>query len=170
MLRITKIINKNRLLNVFLILSAALFIPPMFAGIINAGNIAAVILSAAVFLICKYFHVIKNTKGLFITFMILTPLFLLGLAYAAFLSVNMIITASQKPQASPEKERTVIVLGCMVKGDAPSAMLERRLMAARDYLLADENAVCVVTGGLGENKTHTEAEVMRAWFIKNNIS
>jgi uncharacterized SAM-binding protein YcdF (DUF218 family) len=82
----------------------------------------------------------------------------------------MLIAARSEPEIIPGKERTVIVLGCQIRGDYPSGMLARRLAAARDYLLADELAVCVVTGGVGQGLARSEACVMRDWLVQNGIS
>ncbi|MDR2559322.1 MAG: YdcF family protein [Oscillospiraceae bacterium] len=97
-------------------------------------------------------------------------IFAVGLFYVGFLTVNIIIAANDEPEIIPGKERTVIVLGCQIRGDNPSLMLARRLAAARDYLLADESAVCVVTGGIGQGQTRSEACVMRDWLVQNGIS
>jgi uncharacterized SAM-binding protein YcdF (DUF218 family) len=71
----------------------------------------------------------------------------------------------------PEKsgEATVIVLGCKVNGDSPSLMLRRRLLCARDYLLENPQAKCIVSGGLGENESYSEAYVMKKFLTENGI-
>jgi len=159
---------------ILVIIPCAIFLPlfiiPMFYGIINAGNIVGTLFLTAVFVIWAFFPVIRQVRRLYVLFIIFLLFSAVGFIYAAFLSVNMVIAMSDNPEIFPDKERTVIVLGCMVKGDAPSVMLARRLTAARDYLLEDPNAVCVVTGGLGHNQTHTEADVMRDWLIRYGIA
>ena len=73
----------------------------------------------------------------------------------------------RKPQTSGEA--TVIVLGCKVNGDQPSLMLQRRLLAARDYLLQNPQANCVVSGGMGDNESYTEAHVMKKFLVEHGI-
>jgi uncharacterized SAM-binding protein YcdF (DUF218 family) len=168
-------LNKKRLVSGLLILPlsavlCALFIFPMTVRIINAGNIAGVMFGAAIVLIWAFFPLIRRRKTLFTAFKILAVICAAGLLYAGFLSVNMLIAARGEPEISADKPRTVIVLGCQIRGDNPSSMLARRLAAARDYLLADENAVCVVTGGTGTGQTRSEACVMRDWLVQNGVS
>ena len=60
---------------------------------------------------------------------------------------------------------TVVVLGCKVNGDQPSLMLRRRLECALEYLRANEQAVCVVSGGQGSNESYSEAYVMEKFLV-----
>lgn len=71
------------------------------------------------------------------------------------------------PQTSGEA--TIIVLGCKVNDGQPSLMLQRRLMAARKYLEQNPQANCVVSGGMGENETSTEASVMKQFLVDSGI-
>ncbi len=66
----------------------------------------------------------------------------------------------------PREGATVIVLGSKIYGDRPSRMMRQRLDAAADRLLADPTAHCVVTGGLGEGETYTEAYVMKKYLVE----
>lgn len=116
-----------------------------------------------------YFR-ISNKKKLFKLFLVFAVLFALGCSYAVFLSVNMAAAAFGKPNIITGEQRTVIILGCQIRGDNPSVMLAGRLSAALELLLEDENTVCVVTGGLGKNQTRTEADVMREWLISKGVS
>ena len=54
----------------------------------------------------------------------------------------------------------VVVLGAGVNGTVPSLSLRERLNAAYDYLTAQPNAVCVVSGGQGAGEDITEAQCM----------
>lgn len=81
---------------------------------------------------------------------------------AATISALMIGAA-----VTPSREgATVIVLGSKIYGDQPSRMMRQRLDAAADRLLADPTAHCVVTGGLGEGETYTEAYVMKKYLVE----
>jgi len=146
-----------------------IFVAPMTGAIVNAGNIAAAVFCVLAAFAWAFFPAIKRNKKLFTAFAVLLLTAGVGFAYAAFLSVNMILSACEKAEILPEAERSVIVLGCFVKGDVPSDMLARRLTAARDYLMEDKKAVCVVTGGQGPNETHTEASVMKEWLIQRGV-
>lgn len=82
-----------------------------------------------------------------------------------FFSVNMILSA-EKPL---EKTEAVIILGCQVRGEEPSAMLKNRLDAALDVLRENPEAVCIASGGKGDNENISEAECMRRYLIANGI-
>lgn len=92
-----------------------------------------------------------------------------AVAFAAgicvFFSVNMILSA-EKPL---EKTEAVIILGCQVRGEEPSAMLKNRLDAALDVLRENPEAVCIASGGKGDNENISEAECMRRYLIANGI-
>lgn len=54
----------------------------------------------------------------------------------------------------------LIVLGCAVNGDTPSQMLSYRIDAAYTYLKKNPHTRCIVTGGLGQGDSVTEAQCM----------
>ena len=62
-------------------------------------------------------------------------------------------------------EDVVIVLGAGVNGVNVSRPLARRLHAAADYWFENPDAIIVVTGGLGNRATITEAEAMARFLI-----
>ena len=63
----------------------------------------------------------------------------------------------------------VIVLGARLYGDKPSPALERRLKAARAYLIENEELRVVVSGGQGDNEDIPEAEAMAKYLMDNGI-
>ncbi|MBR5485188.1 MAG: YdcF family protein [Oscillospiraceae bacterium] len=65
---------------------------------------------------------------------------------------------------------TVIVLGCQLDGDEPSPMLKRRLDTAAAYLQKNPQAMCVVSGGVGENNIISEAEAMQNYLLRQGVS
>ena len=81
---------------------------------------------------------------------------------AGVISVLMVCAST----ASPQKGATVIVLGSKIHGDRPSRMMRQRLDVAADRLEEDPTAHCVVTGGLGEGETYTEAYVMKKYLVE----
>ena len=63
----------------------------------------------------------------------------------------------------------LIVLGAQVYEDRPSAVLQYRLDAAADYLAANENTKCIVSGGQGFNEPRAEADVMGEYLEARGI-
>ena len=67
-------------------------------------------------------------------------------------------------------EDAVIVLGAGLSGGRPGAHLSRRLNTAILYLNENENAVVVVSGGLGAGEIITEAAAMEIFLIERGIA
>lgn len=63
----------------------------------------------------------------------------------------------------------LIVLGAQMKPGGPSAVLKFRLDAAYDYLLVNEDTVCIVSGGQGSNEPCSEAEGMYRYLTEKGI-
>ena len=63
----------------------------------------------------------------------------------------------------------VIVLGCKVNGNTPSRMLKRRLDSAVIYLNENEDVVCIVSGGKGEDEKISEAQAMKEYLVDKGI-
>ena len=69
-----------------------------------------------------------------------------------------------------DRETVIVVFGCRTYGYNPSKSLRLRLEEAKKLLGAMPDALCVVSGGQGDNETVPEAEAMRAWLEENGIS
>ena len=64
----------------------------------------------------------------------------------------------------------VIVLGAQVMPDGtPSAVLQYRLDAAYDYLQANSETLCIVSGGQGPNEVTSEAQCMAAYLESRGV-
>lgn len=81
-------------------------------------------------------------------------------------SICMIWSATN----APNKNATVVVLGCRVYGENPSLSLVERLEAAYEYLVEQEDAVCILSGGQGAGENISEAECMYRYLIERGIS
>ena len=80
-------------------------------------------------------------------------------------TVKMIWVANN----APNKETTVVVLGCQVKPYGPSLMLSERLEAAYRYLNENKNAKCILSGGQGTDEIMSEAQCMYEWLVEKGI-
>jgi len=70
----------------------------------------------------------------------------------------------------PSDDATLIVLGCQVRGETPSLMLQKRMETALEYLRKNPKAVAVLSGGQGPDEFITEAEAMRRFLVDKHIS
>ena len=70
----------------------------------------------------------------------------------------------------PPENTTAVVLGCSVKGERPSRILEERLEAAYDYLEQNPEAFCVLSGGQGPGEDISEAECMYRYLTERGIA
>lgn len=146
----------------------------LYGGIVNIGNIfgaAVSALLAAAFIFSEKSAKIlsslwKSTGGRI--FLSVSGIIIIFFAVAAiFMSVLMIKAMNDYPQ---NENTTLVVLGCKVKNGAPSFMLKRRLIAARDYLSAHESVKVVVSGGQGQDEIISEAQCMRDYLVSEGIS
>lgn len=64
----------------------------------------------------------------------------------------------------------IIVLGAQVREDGPSNVLKNRLNIAYDYLVENENTICIVSGGQGSNEPCAEALGMYEYLVEKGIS
>lgn len=64
----------------------------------------------------------------------------------------------------------IIVLGAQMKPAGPSVVLKFRLDAAYEYLMANEDTLCVVSGGQGSNEPCSEAEGMYTYLVGRGIA
>ena len=64
----------------------------------------------------------------------------------------------------------IIVLGAQVRADGPSIVLSYRLSTALDYLNANPDTKCVVTGAQGSNEPCTEALAMKEYLVSHGIA
>ncbi|MCH5300650.1 MAG: YdcF family protein [Ruminococcus sp.] len=75
-------------------------------------------------------------------------------AYALIISIVMGVCAS----IPPTENASAIILGAEVRGTQPSLILYTRIKAGENYLNENKDAICVATGGLGEDDQITEAQ------------
>ena len=148
------------------------FLLPVLGYVLNIGNIMGMIFCAVMMFFTFGHKTVKNiTDSLKKSApgraaVIAVPLlFAAGIMYVGFLT-SLIVTADNTPPAS---DSTVIVLGCQVRGDHPSLMLMQRINAAADYLSDHPDAVCIVSGGKGDDEQMSEAECMYKILTDKNI-
>lgn len=162
---------KNTLLIIELIL-LFIFILPIFSGILNPGNLAGIIVSLLLLSITFFFDKFKvlciktySHSGGKIFLIVIAVLTAAAVIYSIILS-GFMIHAQLK---SPDNAKAVVILGCKVNGDKPSRMLARRLDSAYEFLNENENVICVVSGGKGDDEKISEASAMKKYLIDKGI-
>ena len=142
-----------------------LYIPPLISlGVINAGNIFGFALGGGLILLgCllnKIISFIKlqieagKLKAVLIT---LISLLLVALIFfiTFFATLGSVISHSRY---TAENEKTVIVLGCQIRGSMPSMTLVQRAHAAADYLNAHPDSIAIAAGGQGADEDLSEGQ------------
>ncbi len=64
----------------------------------------------------------------------------------------------------------LIVLGAHVRPDGPCRSLRFRLDTAYQYLMKNPDAICIVSGGKGDNEPCTEAKAMARYLKRKGIA
>lgn len=150
----------------------AFFVLPLLSNIINPGNVFGMIVSIVMIslTICwdrfKLFSMDlwRYTSGKIVIISVLSVI-IAGTVYVLILT-GLMIHAKEK---SPEKTDAVIVLGCKVNGEDPSKMLKRRLDAAKIFLSENDDVICIVTGGKGDDEIISEAQAMKSYLVEKGI-
>lgn len=63
----------------------------------------------------------------------------------------------------------IIILGARLYGSVPSPSLAERLETGYDYLITHENAIAVVSGGIGKGEDIPEASAMKDYLVAKGI-
>ena len=66
-------------------------------------------------------------------------------------------------------EKTVIVLGCGIRGERVSVGLAKRLNKAYEYHLQNPEATIIVSGGQGPQEEISEALVMKRYLVSKGV-
>ena len=156
------------ILILFGILIFLLYSLPLIRATINIGNIFGMMTGILLLLsgiFCENIKTLCETKSYRIIF------FALGISaiifYTAFFITLLKIIICEK--CAKPKGKTVIVLGCRVKGTVPTRALMSRCKAAFDYLTENKNSVAVLSGGQGADEDISEAECMYRILTEKGI-
>ncbi len=143
------------------------------SGFIGFGSVTGTVfftflIGAAVFFnsIKKIACMLKHTKGGSILLYSIITLFALFMIYIITI-LCLIIHGSDK---TPEKDATIIVLGCQVRGEEPSQTLKARLDTAYDYMIKKPSAKAILSGGKGSNENLSEADCMYKYLTQKGIA
>lgn len=147
------------------------FLPLMLSVQLNIGNATGMTVTVALLFYALF---MPNIHGMvrkwkqekkWLYFSLFGILFFIT-ALVVLESICMIWAATK----TPEPKATVVVLGCRVYGERASLSLQERLEAAYEYLLKQEDAVCILSGGQGEGENISEAECMYRYLVAKGIA
>lgn len=80
------------------------------------------------------------------------------------------VLSEYKAQDDSGENTVISVFGCRAYGMRPSITLRLRLDAAYQLLTQLPDAICIVSGGQGNNETASEAVVMKNYLVELGIS
>ncbi len=109
----------------------------------------------------KYKKLIKTLKGIYICGM--------GIYVVSYCLFCAFITSGIEYETEQPYDY-VIVFGGGVKNGRLSRYAQNRLNTAVTYLNEHEDALVIVSGGVGENEIFSEADVMAEYLMKKGIS
>lgn len=146
--------------------------PAVCKGMLNAGNICGMALSAAIMFYSIFSRRVHPVFSELWQKKPMRPFFLLAAACICLGLILMISASIAIRNASSKKipENTpAVVLGCAVKGTRPSRVLQERINAAEKYLRQHSQAVCILSGGQGKGEEISEAECMYRELVRAGI-
>lgn len=163
----------------FLIVSgmcfSVFFIPLLFYGIFNIGNSAGMLFFGTIFLcilfskkFCAFIKRLTAKSSGKAAVIISSVCISCALIAAAAAGAKIIKSAVNYPP--DEAITTGVVLGCRVYDSGPSRMLMSRINAAYEFLISHPDAVCILSGGQGEDEPMSEAQCMFDELTKKGIA
>lgn len=158
------------------VLSTAFFLLFLITGIrtkLHTGNAVGMVMSGFLTLVFLF----PNKTGDIVCrlwgngagralLIIFASLAVVSVITAVIISAAMIRSMDRRP----EKPANVIVLGCRVKENGPSLMLDKRIEAAYEYLSENSDVICIASGGRGDDEPISEAECIRQGLVRRGIS
>ena len=155
-----------------IIIAVIFALPVIKLKIVNTGTYMGVIFA----LITAYYGIFfKQVNHFFkiissfvvgkLIIIILATVFLFMFCFAFVVTINILLKLNRQT----EKETTLVVLGCRVRKDGASTMLKTRLAATYEYLIKNENAKCILSGGKGIDEPCAESEYMYNYLTEKGI-
>ncbi len=147
-------------------------LPVLTHRVFNIGNLTGLCIGMLLFCIGYFdqefakFLALLQQHRMGRIFLCAIVLLIFVVVVTAVAETFLIIHAASK---KPEKNATLIILGCQVNGEEASLSLRERLDAAIRYLHENETCVCIVSGGQGSGEQISEAECMYRYLIRHGI-
>ena len=148
------------------------FFLPILPGMINVGNMTGMLLCGLLFLYGLRLGKINKwlsstwTKGSGKIVLVFALFLATAILVVAIAETTCMVKAAMN---KPPQGTTAILLGCKVRGTKPSRVLQERLDAAYEYLKENPDAVCILSGGKGDDEGISEAQCMYEYLTGKGI-
>lgn len=157
-------------------LQVALVLFSVFILSINGINFSAIFIIASLWIIYLAFilrNISKKSNKRWINILsnIYQTLVILFISSFLIIEILFIININQfKEVENIEKVDYVLVLGAGLDGNKVGKILKSRLDKAIEYYKLHNDVDIIVSGGLGKNKSITEAQAMYTYLIENGVN
>ncbi len=142
------------------------------AALVSTGISTGVVLpglAGAVLIAWGLKHILRPGPVISIKWLRIAVTVIICIGLLSFIVVETMIIAFPGGD-TPKGVDFVIVPGCGIFPDGRLTLtLTNRLDAARGYLLENDGAVCIVSGGQGRREPTTEAEAMKSYLVSRGI-
>ena len=175
-----KQVNIMLVISIILVISGLyiirLYLPPLVSlGVVNFGNVFGYLGGGAIIALGVFLKPVVtfirgeiecgHKKQIIVALTVIISL-LLAFLIAFFGTLSSIITHSEKTATD---QKTVIVLGCQIRGSVPSGSLIARCAAAAEYLEEHPDAVVIGTGGQGADEDLSEGQCIYNLLTERGI-
>lgn len=126
----------------------------------NIGLVPVAGLGAVLVLYGVFFHKLQTKKIVHI---------LLCCGLAVLMGFGGFLAVYGRNDNATFEEKTVIVLGCGIRGERVSVGLAKRLDKAAEYHRENPDAVIIVSGGQGPQEDISEALAMKRYLVAKGI-
>lgn len=164
--------KKSTIIRTIIIIISGIMLVWSLCNKITEGTFIGVFGFGAIIAVCVFIKpILRAIKFCWKKIPLRAVMLALGTAIAFFagmciwFSANMLIRA----EVPVDEPKAVLVLGCLVKGETPSLMLNARLEAAVEVIEENPGALIVLCGGMGGSEKITEAEAMRRYLSEKGI-
>lgn len=143
------------------------FLPALKRGF-GLGSVIGEMICITVMLLTIFYQRIVKRGGAYKVLIRLAACFVaVGLFWCTYLTVLMNLAQDK----APPKDTNIILLGAQVYNENHMSLsLASRVDRAYAYLVENENAICIVTGGQGNDEPCTEASVEKKFLMEMGIA
>lgn len=127
---------------------------------LNIGLLPVVLLGVMLLTYGIFFKKIKKKKLIHI---------FMALVLTVIVSFGTFLAVYGNNDNADYTEKTVIVLGCGIRGERVSVGLAKRLNKAAEYHEKNPDAVIIVSGGQGPQEDISEALAMKRYLVEKGI-